>query len=163
MALRGGYSAMKSLPFIDFELIGRHPKIIAGFSDLSALLNPITERTGLVTLHAPMLINLDTPTAFTLKSLVNAVRFMLAGERYAPITFMTQPDEEPAHPLRDVLTNREHRALDGVCRGLSNKEIAREMDVHEVTVKLHVKAIMRKLNARNRTQAAMFAREAGLF
>ena len=74
MALRGGYSAMKSLPFIDFELIKKHPKIIAGFSDLSALLNPIFERTGLVTLHAPMVINLGTPTAFTLKSLVNAVK-----------------------------------------------------------------------------------------
>ena len=73
LALRGGYSAMKTLPFIDFDIIKRHPKIIAGFSDLSALLNPIFERTGLVTLHAPMVINLDTPTAFTLKSLVNAV------------------------------------------------------------------------------------------
>ncbi len=73
LALRGGYSAMKSLPFIDFELIKKHPKIIAGFSDLSALLNPIFERTGLVTLHAPMVINLGTPTAFTLKSLLNAI------------------------------------------------------------------------------------------
>ncbi len=74
LALRGGYSAMKSLPFIDFELIKRHPKIIAGFSDLSAWLNPIFERTGLVTLHAPMVINLGTPTPFALKSLVNAVK-----------------------------------------------------------------------------------------
>jgi muramoyltetrapeptide carboxypeptidase len=73
LALRGGYSAMKSLPFLDFELIGKHPKILAGFSDLSAMLNPIFERTGLVTLHAPMVINLGTPTAFTLKSLLNAV------------------------------------------------------------------------------------------
>jgi muramoyltetrapeptide carboxypeptidase len=73
LALRGGYSAMKSLPFLDFELIGRHPKILAGFSDLSALLNPIFERTGLVTLHAPMVINLGTPTPFTLKSLLNAL------------------------------------------------------------------------------------------
>ncbi len=73
LALRGGYSAMKSLPYIDFELIKKHPKIIAGFSDLSALLNPIFERTGLVTLHAPMVINLGTPTSFTLKSLMNAV------------------------------------------------------------------------------------------
>jgi muramoyltetrapeptide carboxypeptidase len=74
MALRGGYSVMKSLPYIDFELIKRHPKIIAGFSDLSALLNPIFERTGLMTLHAPMVINLGTPTAFTLKSMMNAVK-----------------------------------------------------------------------------------------
>lgn len=73
LALRGGYSAMKSLPFLDFELIRRHPKLLAGFSDLSALLNPIFERTGLTTLHAPMLINLDTPTPFTLRSLQNAV------------------------------------------------------------------------------------------
>ncbi len=73
LALRGGYSAMKTLPFIDFDLIKRHPKIIAGFSDLSALLNPIFERTGMVALHAPMLINLDTPTSFTLKSFTNAV------------------------------------------------------------------------------------------
>ena len=74
LALRGGYSAMKSLPYLDFDLIGNHPKIIAGFSDMSALLNPIFERTGLVTLHAPMVINLDQPTAFTVKSLLNAVR-----------------------------------------------------------------------------------------
>ena len=73
LALRGGYSAMKSLPFIDFELIKRHPKIIAGFSDLSALLNPIYERTGLVTLHAPMVINVDAATASTGRSLLNAV------------------------------------------------------------------------------------------
>lgn len=73
LALRGGYSAMKALPFIDFDLIKRHPKILAGFSDLSAFLNPIFERTGTVTLHAPMLINLDKPTPFTLRSLVNAV------------------------------------------------------------------------------------------
>ena len=65
---------MKILPFLDFELIRKHPKIIAGFSDLSALLNPVFERTGQVALHAPMLINLDAPTAFTLNSLSNAVK-----------------------------------------------------------------------------------------
>ena len=73
LALRGGYSAMKALPFIDFELIQKHPKILAGFSDLSALLTPIFERTGMVTLHAPMLINLAAPTRFTLGSFMNAV------------------------------------------------------------------------------------------
>jgi len=73
LALRGGYSAMKSLPFLDFELIRRHPKPLAGFSDLSALLNPIFERTGMVTLHAPMVINLDNPSDFTTRSLMNAV------------------------------------------------------------------------------------------
>jgi len=73
LAQRGGYSAMKALPYLDFELIGRHPKLLAGFSDLSALLNPIFERTGMVTLHAPMLINLDDPSPFTLRTLRNAL------------------------------------------------------------------------------------------
>jgi len=73
LAQRGGYSAMKALPFIDFDLIRNHPKLIAGFSDLSGLLNLIHERSGLVTLHAPMVINLDKPTAFTVKSFLSAL------------------------------------------------------------------------------------------
>ncbi len=87
LALRGGYSAMKSLPYIDFDLIKKHPKIIAGFSDLSALLNPIFERTGQVALHAPMVINLGKATRFTLKSLENAAagypeKNLFKGARY---------------------------------------------------------------------------------
>jgi len=74
LAQRGGYSAMKSLPFLDFELIKSYPKIIAGFSDLSALLNPIYQQTGLLTLHAPMLVNLATATQFTIDSLINALK-----------------------------------------------------------------------------------------
>lgn len=74
LALRGGYSAMKSLPFIDFDLIKNHPKVIAGFSDLTALLNPIYERTGMATLHGPMLINLNAPTSFTIGSFMNALK-----------------------------------------------------------------------------------------
>ncbi len=103
------------------------------------------------------------PKTMAAKSLVHAVRFMAAGEQYAPIKFMTQPDEEATHPLAQQLTDRELQVLDGLCRGLSNKEIARELDLQEVTVKLHVKTTSRKLNARNRTQAAMIARDAELF
>jgi muramoyltetrapeptide carboxypeptidase len=73
LAVRGGYGAMKALPLIDFDLIGDHPKFFAGFSDLSALINPIFERTGMVTLHAPMVKNLGAPSPFTLKSFINAV------------------------------------------------------------------------------------------
>lgn len=73
LAQRGGYSAMKALPFLDFDFIGKHPKRMAGFSDVSALLNPISERTGLATLHAPMVSSLGTPTLFTVRSLLNAL------------------------------------------------------------------------------------------
>lgn len=43
----------------------------------------------------------------------------------------------------------------------SNKEIARDLDLQEVTIKLHVKSLCRKLDAKNRTDAAMIARDAG--
>jgi two-component system, NarL family, nitrate/nitrite response regulator NarL len=47
-------------------------------------------------------------------------------------------------------------------RGLSNKEIARELDLAEVTIKLHLSAIFRKMGARSRTEAAMIATKAGI-
>ena len=103
------------------------------------------------------------PKSMAAKSLVHAVRFMAAGEQYAPIKFMTEREEEESHPLSEVLSEREVQVLDGLCRGLANKEIARELDLQEVTVKLHVKTLCRKLDARNRTHAAIIAKDAGLF
>ena len=44
-------------------------------------------------------------------------------------------------------------------QGASNKEIARELGLQEVTVKLHVRGVCRKLGAKNRTQAAMIAQK----
>ncbi|MEL6167490.1 MAG: response regulator transcription factor [Pseudomonadota bacterium] len=103
------------------------------------------------------------PKSIGAKSLVNAIRFMAEGEVYAPVKFMTEVGDEEPHTLAKVLTEREMQVLDGLCRGLSNKEIAREIDLQEVTVKLHVKTACRKLGAKNRTQAALAAKEAGLF
>ena len=103
------------------------------------------------------------PKTMASKSLVNAVRFMAAGEKYAPVDFMTQAESTNRHPLQDKLSEREMAVLSGLTRGLSNKEIAREIDLQEVTIKLHVKTLCRKLEARNRTHAAMIAKDAGLF
>ena len=96
------------------------------------------------------------------KSLIHAVRFMAAGEQYAPIRFMTEREEVEEPPMAKLLSDRERQVLEGLGRGLSNKEIARELDLQEVTVKLHVKTLCRKLDARNRTHAAMIGRDAGL-
>jgi len=73
LAQRGGYSCMKLLPYLNFNLIRSNTKILAGFSDLSALLNVISERTGLVTLHSPMVINFSPASRFTSRSFLNAV------------------------------------------------------------------------------------------
>ncbi|MEL6609263.1 MAG: response regulator transcription factor [Pseudomonadota bacterium] len=104
------------------------------------------------------------PKTMGAKSLVNAVKFMAMGETFVPVDFMTA--EEPAeelNPLAKGLSQREMQVLAGLCQGQSNKEIARDLDLQEVTIKLHVKTLCRKLDAKNRTQAAMIAKEAGLY
>lgn len=97
------------------------------------------------------------PKTMAARSMVNAVRFMAAGEVFAPLDFMTNEDE--AADSESDLTQRERQVLRGVADGKSNKEIAREHDLQEVTIKLHVKNLSRKLGARNRTHAAMIARD----
>ncbi|APG47374.1 response regulator transcription factor [Phaeobacter porticola] len=103
------------------------------------------------------------PKTMGAQSLLNAVRFMSAGEIYVPVELMRKEAETPAHPLADKLSPREIEVLEGLCRGQSNKEIARELGLQEVTIKLHVRTLCRKLEAKNRTQAALTAKEAGLF
>jgi len=103
------------------------------------------------------------PKTLPAKSMINAVKFMAMGEQYAPIDFMTAVDDAPTHPLAEKLTTRELQVLKGLTEGKSNKEIARDLGVTEPTIKLHMKTLYRKLDAANRTQAALIAREAGLF
>ncbi|WIV51258.1 response regulator transcription factor [Marivivens sp. LCG002] len=95
------------------------------------------------------------PKTLSSKSMVTAIRFMAAGETYAPFGFL----QEAPTAGDGLLTRRETDVLRGICDGKSNKEIARDLDLQEVTVKLHVKTLSRKLDARNRTQAAMIARD----
>lgn len=52
--VRGGYGTMRLLELLDYDLIQRHPKIVIGFSDITALLHAIWQRTGLVTFHGPV-------------------------------------------------------------------------------------------------------------
>jgi two-component system nitrate/nitrite response regulator NarL len=62
-------------------------------------------------------------------------------------------------PLRNHpgLSEREAQILDGVVKGQANKVIARTCDIAEATVKVHMKAILRKIRVENRTQAAIWA------
>lgn len=104
------------------------------------------------------------PKTLPARSLVNAVRFMAMGEQYAPVDFMIAPPEEGAgNPMAGTLTPRELQVLEKLCEGMANKDIARALGIREPTVKLHMKTLYRKIGARNRTQAAMLAKEAGLF
>ena len=55
MCARGGYGANRVLPLLDYDLIRKNPKIFIGYSDITAYLTSITQKTNLVTFHGPML------------------------------------------------------------------------------------------------------------
>jgi two-component system nitrate/nitrite response regulator NarL len=63
--------------------------------------------------------------------------------------------------LNRALSGREDEILCNLLQGNSNKTIARDLNISEATVKVHLKVLLRKLKARNRTQAAIWALENG--
>lgn len=105
------------------------------------------------------------PKTLPVKTMLNAVQFMIMGERYAPLEFLVAqaPEDVPVHPVAQRLSMREMQVLEGLCTGKTNKEIARDISILEPTVKLHMKTLCRKIGATNRTHAAVIAKEAGIF
>jgi len=97
------------------------------------------------------------PKTIASRSMASAVRFMAAGEVFVPYDFMQQDDRTVGD-----LSQRETEVLRGIAEGKSNKEIARGLELQEVTIKLHVKTLCRKLDARNRTHAVIIARDMNL-
>lgn len=72
LCVRGGYGTMRLLPLIDFSVIKNNPKIFAGFSDITVLLNSINSRCNLITFHSPM-CNSSFSDKYTLKSFLNTL------------------------------------------------------------------------------------------
>ena len=101
------------------------------------------------------------PRSFPVRSMVNALKFVAAGEIYVPASFLSDVAESASSP-EIGLSRREYRVLQGLFHGKTNKEIGRELGLTEVTVKMHVRAICSKLEAKNRTHAAMIARHLNL-
>lgn len=118
------------------------------------------------------------------KGFTQGIEQILDGQSFIPVDSQTDTvkpayydDTPPPHgaigalgTLQDVqasyvtssdirLTPREKDVLQHLIKGLSNKHIAKELGIQEVTIKLHVRGICQKLNVENRTQAALKARE----
>ncbi|MGV1064437.1 S66 peptidase family protein [Clostridium perfringens] len=55
VAYRGGYGCIRILPYLDIGIIKKNPKILCGYSDLTVLLNYLSQKTGLITFHGPMI------------------------------------------------------------------------------------------------------------
>ena len=104
------------------------------------------------------------------EDLVSALDDVLAGKTVvapdmagvlAEVVQGDRPAERGRSPF-SILTRREREILCHLAAGRSNKAIARELDISDGTVKLHVKSILRKLEVHSRVEAAVIAVEQGL-
>jgi len=96
------------------------------------------------------------PKTLPFKSLLNAIRLISSGESFVPSSFVTKDSREDL-AAKFSLSETELGVLRMVCAGMANKEIAREMETTEVTIKMHMRSICKRLGAKNRTQAAVIA------
>jgi two-component system nitrate/nitrite response regulator NarL len=103
------------------------------------------------------------PKSSSASTLVAALRLVISGEVYVPPFMANAIDPGPTGPDPSGLTPRQSEVLQELCKGKSNKEIARALGMEEKTVKGHVSAIFRCLNVVHRLQAVEAARAAGLF
>ena len=113
------------------------------------------------------------PKSSTPDVLVRAMRIVLARGIFLPLPAFDAashgaqnaprpPEPAAAEVLLPELTTRQMDVLRCVILGKPNKVIARELDIAENTVKVHVSAVLRALNARNRTEAVYEAAKLGL-
>lgn len=98
------------------------------------------------------------PKTMPVQQLAAAIQFIAKGAVYIPPQLSLRAVARP----ETTLTDRELEVVRGLIQGKSNKELGRELDLAEVTVKLHLRRAMKKLAVVNRTQAALKARELGL-
>jgi two-component system NarL family response regulator len=93
------------------------------------------------------------------RELADAIRIVHAGQRYLPAEIA---GEIAAHVGDEELSHREAQVLQCLARGLSNKIIAHQLHIMEGTVKAHMKSILSKLGARDRTHAVAIAVKRGI-
>lgn len=108
------------------------------------------------------------PDDSLVEAIAEALKMVLSGNVYVPTAVLAEPepveraaanDDTPAPASAELagLTPRQRQVLDLLVRGHSNREIAKQLGVAQGTVRIHVAAILRALNVRNRTQAALTA------
>jgi muramoyltetrapeptide carboxypeptidase len=97
-AIRGGWGSARLLPYLDFDTIHRNPKVIIGYSDVTALLLSIFAKTGLVTFHGPIGVG-----RWDSYSLDYYKRVVMSGEQ------VTYTNKQGISPDRNALTQVDYR------------------------------------------------------
>lgn len=98
ICLRSGYGSARVLPYLDYDIIRNNPKVIIGFSDLTALINVIHSKTGLVTFHGP-----EAEDQLMLKPYALAEFTKVVIEGQSNVTLGDQPADSVASATSDPL------------------------------------------------------------
>ena len=109
-----------------------------------------------------LLKNIDADYLLQALRCVMQADAVISPEMTAKLVASFRQVEVPTESNSKKLTPREREMLAQLSLGLSNKEIARKLDVAESTVKIHLQSILKKLELNNRVQAAIYAVEHGL-
>lgn len=97
------------------------------------------------------------------KIILAALKLIMEGGIYIPPQLLAQEEiKSKTASVKRYLTARQKEVLQYIAQGLSNKQIAHEMGVSEATVKLHINAMLKYLQATNRTQALVNAQKMNL-
>jgi len=99
------------------------------------------------------------PKTMRATGMLNALRLILDGERYVPESVLSTAAGGETGGAD--FSKRERDVIKQLMLGHTNKEIARDLQIEEVTVALHLRSIYRKLAVRNRTQAVRLLLERG--
>lgn len=102
------------------------------------------------------------PKSSSSQVMVSALRLVLSGGIYIPPQLLGSGDIVPDGSLLSRLTERQRDVLLLLAEGKSNKQISRDLDLSEGTVKAHLNTIYRMLDVANRTEAALLARRLNL-
>ncbi|KAB1069944.1 helix-turn-helix transcriptional regulator [Methylobacterium planeticum] len=163
-ALHAIYPEAKLLVFGSRESLRLLPKHLR-LSAHAVLGNEIDRATLITTLDVVM-AGASVQSAGLLAWLADPPRLTVepSVNRWPNIAVQDAADLLPEMDLTPSrrLTSRELTVLQSLATGASNKMIARQFDLSECTVKIHVKNILRKLQMQNRTQAALWAQENGV-
>jgi DNA-binding NarL/FixJ family response regulator len=140
-------------------------RVVAAFPD-----SPVVLMSGLATAEDVRAAIHAGAKGFIPKTIASdlfsaAVRIVVDGGTYLPSDVLTD-DTPAANSASDGaverLTPRQQQVLVRLTAGASNKEIGRDLGLSEITVKLHVRAIFRKIGVRNRAEATAVAIKGGL-
>jgi two-component system, NarL family, nitrate/nitrite response regulator NarL len=161
----------------DILLVNIHERLVGDDAEMIRALRDKQPATKMVVLGGPLSLALLWQAYLTRihgyllhavppDMLMHALDLVLSGQRILPPCLPAARSERCGTPevpsvasAPNGLSAREAQILQQLVKGSSNKAIARDLDISHETVKVHIRALLRKLEARNRTQAALWGIE----